>query len=33
VPSKKKQPVPPGPDEAPELDLSDAGQEEENPQT
>ena len=33
VPSKKKPPVPSGPDEAPELDLSDAGQEEENPQT
>jgi hypothetical protein len=33
VPSKKKPPVPPGPDEAPELDLSDSGQEEENPQT
>jgi hypothetical protein len=33
VPSKKKPPVPPGPDEAPELDLSDSGQEEENPQS
>jgi hypothetical protein len=32
VPSKKKQPVPPGPDEAPELDLPETGQEEENPE-
>ncbi len=32
VPSKKKQPAPPGPEQAPELDLPEAGQEEENPE-
>jgi hypothetical protein len=33
VPSKKKPPVSSTPEETPELDLSEAGQEEENPQT
>jgi len=32
VPSKKKPQLPSGPDEAPELDLPEAGQEEENPE-
>ncbi len=32
VPSRKNPPIPPGPEEAPELYLPEAGQEEENPE-